>query len=78
MDSQCKIPWELKKHLHLFRCQLIVAGAGRSGRKSMWVGGHEGVFWEAGGKTGFAGAFRDRWVMGVGGRRDRIVALGRG
>ena len=41
-------------------------------------GGHEGVFWEAGDKTGFAGAFRDRWVMGVGGGRDRIVALGRG
>ena len=40
--------------------------------------GRGGVFWEAGGKTGFAGAFRDRWVMGVGGRRDRIVALGRG
>ena len=34
------IPWELKKQLHLFKCQLKVAGAGRSGRKGM---GLEGV-----------------------------------
>jgi len=43
-------PWELKKQLHLFKCQLKVAGAGRSGRKGIGVGGrgHEGVFGELG------------------------------
>ena len=40
------------------------------------VWGHEeGVFREI---TGCAEAFRDGWVMGVGGGRDRIVAVGRG
>ena len=39
---------------------------------------HEGVFVVYKGETGFAAeAFRDGWVMGVGGGRDRIVALGR-
>ena len=37
----------------------------------------KGCLWSIRGKTGFAGAFRDGWVMGVGGGRDRIVALGR-
>jgi len=38
----------------------------------MGVWGHVRGVWGAGGITGFAGAFRDGWVMGVGGGRDRI------
>ena len=55
-------------------CQLIVAGAGRKVRKKRHggVGSCERGVWGAGGITGFAGAFRDGWVMGVGGERDRI------